>query len=156
MKAFWILYCAMQAVPALDPTPHLAVDSQEKCLEQARISNSFNELHCVCSKGEPLLDEGILLHIPGEGVVKERPPSPLVASTPTMISEAATVRTPSALVRAIARPVGAGVVRDWGSFQDQASEERVPRPHPLRAPANQRDSGKAQDSRNAPGEGNRP
>jgi hypothetical protein len=48
---WWILYCAMQAVPALDPTEHLTFDSQAACLEQAEVSNSFGELHCVCAEG---------------------------------------------------------------------------------------------------------
>jgi hypothetical protein len=48
---WWILYCAMQAVPAQDPTEHLVFDAQDRCLHQAEISNSFGELHCVCAEG---------------------------------------------------------------------------------------------------------
>jgi hypothetical protein len=47
---FWILYCAMQAVPANDPTAHATFDAQETCVKQAMVSNSFGELHCVCAK----------------------------------------------------------------------------------------------------------
>jgi hypothetical protein len=50
-----VLYCAMQAVPALDPTAHLAFASPEACLKQATVSNSFGELHCVCRR-EPKPD----------------------------------------------------------------------------------------------------
>jgi hypothetical protein len=45
-----VLYCAMQAVPALDPTAHIAFASPEACLKQAMVSNSFGELHCVCRR----------------------------------------------------------------------------------------------------------
>jgi hypothetical protein len=61
---WWILYCAMQAVPAIDPTPHTAFDSQEKCFKHAEVSNSFGELHCVCAD-EPLDDQ------PWEEILKQ-------------------------------------------------------------------------------------
>ena len=67
---WWILYCAIQAIPAQDPTAHLTFDTQARCEAQAQISNSFNELHCVC-KGP---DEGILLPI--QGAEEENPPQP--------------------------------------------------------------------------------
>lgn len=62
MKTFWILYCAMQAIPAIEPTPSVTFASQQKCLHQAEVSNSFGELHCVCAEGKAdhLSDEGIL------------------------------------------------------------------------------------------------
>jgi hypothetical protein len=68
---WWILYCAMQAVPAIDPTPHTAFDSQEKCFKQAEVSNSFGELHCVCADepgGYRVIDaNGLgLAHVDGE------------------------------------------------------------------------------------------
>jgi hypothetical protein len=50
MKTLWILYCALQAVPANEPTAHSTFDTEANCLRQSEVSNSFNELHCVCAR----------------------------------------------------------------------------------------------------------
>src|SRR5262245_26241371 len=46
---WWILYCAMQAVPGHSPTEHLRFNTQETCLRHAQVSNSLGELHCECA-----------------------------------------------------------------------------------------------------------
>jgi hypothetical protein len=76
MKTVWILYCAMQAVPAIDPTPHATFDSLE-CSHQARVSSSFGELYCVCAKagfGVIFEDRLVPLDTHGIGSTRERFP----------------------------------------------------------------------------------
>src|SRR5262245_30211968 len=46
MKTWWILYCAMQAIPPETAQPSVSFDTQEQCQD---VSNSFQELHCVCA-----------------------------------------------------------------------------------------------------------
>jgi hypothetical protein len=66
---WWILYCAMQAVPANDPTVHATFDSQETCVKQAMVSNSFGELHCVSAKeGFGVIFDDRLLPLDTQGI----------------------------------------------------------------------------------------
>ncbi len=74
---FWILYYAMQAVPANDPTAHATFDAQETCVKQAMVSNSFGELHCVYAKEGfgVIFDDRLLLLAPqGIGSTRKRFP----------------------------------------------------------------------------------
>jgi hypothetical protein len=73
MKAFWILYCAMQAVPANDPTAHATFAAEETCVKQAMVSNSFGELHCVCAKeGFGVIFDDRLLPLDPQGIGSTR------------------------------------------------------------------------------------